>query len=188
MTIQNELKQVIRARRSVKDHYLDKPVTKETVLSLLDDAVWAPTHGKREPWRFIFVSPEDKSEFARDIASTYPEHMQENREAYLNEPNAFLIAIMQAPEKQKQWDENFSAMASLLHNFSLLAWTEGLGVCWKTNPHIYDEQVRKKLHVADTEPIVGFIHLGYFDTAAYEAEADERKRIDPREKLTTYPL
>src|SRR5699024_1819605 len=188
MTIKNELRKAILTRRSVKDGYIDKPVTKEAVLSLLDDAVWAPTHGKREPWRFIFVGPEDKQTFARDIASTYPEHMQENREAYLNEPNAFLIAIMQAPENQKQWDENFGAIASLLHNLSLLAWTEGLGVCWKTNPHIYDEQVREKLQVADNEKIVGFVHLGYFDPAIYEAEAEERKRTNPREKLSTYPF
>lgn len=49
----------IRERRSIKAGYIDKEVTQETVLNLLEDAVWAPNHGLREPWRFIFV-PADR--------------------------------------------------------------------------------------------------------------------------------
>lgn len=182
------LKELIRTRRSVKEAYTDQSVTKSTVLSLLNHSVWAPTHGKRQPWRFIFISPEDKAQFAHDISRTYSEDMQENREAYLNEPNAHLIVIMQAPKMEKQWDENFGAAASLIQNFSLLAWEQNLGVCWKTNPHIYDNQVRTILNINENEKIVGFLHLGYFDPSHYENDAKNRSRISAKEKLTTYPF
>lgn len=43
------LKKVIRDRRSVKKYYNHKPVAEETVIELLEDAVWAPTHGVRQP-------------------------------------------------------------------------------------------------------------------------------------------
>ncbi|MDY0406984.1 nitroreductase [Virgibacillus sp. 179-BFC.A HS] len=175
------LAQIIRDRRAVKKHYTDKPVTEEVVLDLLNDAVWAPTHQLRQPWRFIFVSPDQKSDFAKKVAATYPEERQENREAYLNEPNAFLIVVMKKGENQKQYDENFGATACMIENFWLLAWEQQLGVVWKTNPHIYDEAVADLLHVAEDEKIVGFLHLGYFDQ-----EPIIKKRTPAVEKFSRY--
>lgn len=157
------LAKIIRERRAIKKGYNDKKVTEETVRKLLNDARWAPTHGMRQPWRFIFVGEEELPVFAKRVAATYPEKMQENRENYLNEPNAILVAIMEVPELEKQWDENFGAIATMIQNFWLLAWEQQLGVVWKTNPHIYDEKVKNILGVGDREKIVGFIHLGYFD-------------------------
>lgn len=158
-----DLAKLIRARRSVKKDYTNRTVEENTILELLDSAVWAPTHGMRQPWRFIFVGADRKESFAKKVAATYPEEKQENREAYLNEPNALLVVIMDVPDNQKQYDENFGATASMIHNFQLLAWEQQLGVVWKTNPHIYDPVVKSTLDVEDEEKIVGFIHMGYFD-------------------------
>lgn len=160
---QTELAKIIRERRAVKKGYNDKKVTEEIVLDLLNDAIWAPTHGMRQPWRFIFVDADQKADFAKKIATTYPEEKQENREEFLNEPNAFLVVVMEAPEMQKQWDENFGATACMIQNFWLLAWEQELGVVWRTNPHVYEPKTKEILHVGDNERIVGFLHLGYFD-------------------------
>lgn len=154
---------VIRERRAVKKGYNVKPVTKEAVMELLEDAKWAPTHGMRQPWRFIFIDAEHLPSFAKQVANTYPEERQENREAYMNEPNAILAVIMQVPETQKQYDENFGATACMIENFWLLAWEKQLGVVWKTNPHLYDPKMKEILNVSDDEKIVGLLHLGYFD-------------------------
>ena len=159
----SELNRIIRTRRSVKKGYNDKEVKEETVRELLDAAIWAPTHGVRQPWRFIFVGKDALPDFAKKVAATYPEERQENREKYLNEPNAILVVIMEESDIPKQWDENFGATASMIQNFWLLAWERQLGMVWKTNPHIYDTKVRELLKVKDNEKIVGFIHLGYFD-------------------------
>lgn len=172
---------VIRERRAVKKGYNDKPVTKETVLKLLEDANWAPTHGMRQPWRFIFIDAKHKPGFAKQVAKTYPKERQANREAYMNEPNAFLAVIMQVPETQKQYDENFGATACMIENFWLLAWEKQLGVVWKTNPHIYDPKMKELLNVTDDEKIVGLLHLGYFDEKPVKKE-----RIPVVEKLSTF--
>lgn len=177
----SNLARIIRERRSVKKGYNNKEVTEETVLELLEDAIWAPTHGMREPWRFIFVGAKELPSFAKKVASTYPEERQQNREAYLNEPNAILVAVMEEPDIPKQWDENFGAISSLIQNFWLLAWEKQLGVVWKTNPHIYDEKVKEILQVADNEKIVGFIHLGYFDVAPAQKE-----RISIKDKFSRF--
>lgn len=176
-----KLSQIIRERRAVKRGYTDKEVTEEVVLELLDDAIWAPTHGMRQPWRFIFVHQDQKADFAKKVASTYPEEMQENREQFLNEPNAFLIVVMEEPDNQKQWDENFGATASMIQNFWLLAWEQELRVVWKTNPHIYDPKVAEILNVQDNERIVGFIHLGYFDK-----QPITKHRVAVEEKFSVY--
>ena len=183
MSIKNKstLASIIRERRAVKKGYTDKKVEEETVRELLDDAIWAPTHGMRQPWRFVFVGKDQLPSFAKKVASTYAKDMQQNREEYLNEPNAILVVIMEEPEAQKQWDENFGATASMIQNFWLLAWEQNLGVVWKTNPHIYDPRVKEILDVAENEKIVGFIHLGYFDK-----QPIKKDRITLDEKFTTY--
>jgi len=183
MNIQDKstLSTIIRERRAVKKGYTDKKVEEETVRTLLEDAIWAPTHGMRQPWRFVFVGKDQLPSFAKKVSATYSEDMQQNREDYLNEPNAILVVIMEEPEAQKQWDENFGATASMIQNFWLLAWEQNLGVVWKTNPHIYDPKVKEILNVADNEKIVGFIHLGYFDKKPIKKD-----RIALDEKFTSY--
>lgn len=175
------LARIIRDRRAVKKGYNDKSVKEETVLELLEDAKYAPTHKMREPWRFVFIDETQIETFAKKVAATYPMERQANREKVLLEPSAYLIVIMDAPEEQKQWDENFGATACMIQNFWLLAWEQELGAVWKTNSHIYDPTVRELLGVQDNEKIVGFIHLGYFDT-----QPDSKGRIPAVEKFTRF--
>ncbi|WP_068676263.1 nitroreductase [Oceanobacillus sp. Castelsardo] len=181
MEKENALLHIIRERRAIKKGYTDKKVTEEVVRDLLDSAIWAPTHGMRQPWRFIFVGEDELPTFAKEVASTYPEERRQNREDYLNEPNAILVAIMEDSEIEKTRDENFGAIASMIQNFWLLAWEKQLGVVWKTNPHIYDPKVKELLHVEDNEKIVGFIHLGYFDQAP-----EKKERISLNEKFIRF--
>lgn len=172
---------MIRERRSVKKGYTDKEVTEELVRDLLDTAIWAPTHGMRQPWRFIFVGKEELPTFARKVAATYPEERRQNREDYLNEPNAILVVVMEESDIPKQWDENFGATASMIQNFWLLAWEKQLGVVWKTNPHIYDPKVKEILKLKENERIAGFIHMGYFDKQPLRKD-----RISLDEKFTRF--
>ncbi|AXI07935.1 nitroreductase [Oceanobacillus zhaokaii] len=175
------LTKLIRERRAIKKGYTDKEVTEELVKELLDTAIWAPTHGLREPWRFVFIGENQLSTFAKKIAETYPVERQENRENYLNEPNAILVVIMEDSNIPKQSDENYGATAAMIQNFWLLAWEKQLGVVWKTNPHIYDPNVKEILNVAENEKIIGFLHLGYFSE-----EPIKKDRIAVDNKFTRF--
>ncbi|SFB05568.1 Nitroreductase [Lentibacillus halodurans] len=175
------LQKVISERRAVKKHYNNKPVAEETVMDLLENAVWAPNHGMRQPWRFIFVGPEHADAFAEKIAATYPNERKQNRLEYLREPTAFLIIVMDKADSQKQYDENFGATACMIQNFWLLAWEQQLGVVWKTNSHIYDPKVKRILNVEEHEKIVGFLHLGYFDE-----KPAKQDRISAVDKFTRF--
>lgn len=172
---------VIRERRSIKSGYLDKTVSQELILELLRDAVWAPNHGLREPWRFIFVPTEGKEQFVESLVQTYPIEQQENKRISFSQPAAFLIIVMEEDPRPKVYEENFGAVCSLIQNFQLLAWEQELGVVWKTNGHIYDPKVRKFLGVEPGEKIIGFLHLGYFDKAP-----EPRPRTEVEKKFTVY--
>lgn len=178
---QSALAQIIRERRAVKKHYNDKAVEESFVKSLLEDAIWAPTHGMRQPWRFVFIPKSEIPEFAKKIAATYPDEKQADRERYMNEPNAILAVIMEEPDIPKQWDENFGATASMIQNLWLLAWEQKLGMVWKTNPHNYRKEVQDLLGVKDNEKLVGLIHMGYFDRCPIR-----KPRIPLDDKFETY--
>ncbi|MDR0267528.1 nitroreductase [Paenibacillus sp.] len=175
------LAQIIRERRSIKTGYKNISVPQDLVLELLNDAVYAPNHKLREPWRFIFVPTEAKQLFALEMAQHYPDDMFENRIKYFNEPDAYLIIIMTESNNQKQQDEDFGAVSSMIQNFQLLAWERGLGSVWKTNPHIYDPQVKEMLGVGQGERIAGFLHLGFYNEAPGGAP-----RTPAEDKFTVY--
>jgi len=181
MASNDYLAKMIRERRSIKKGYTDKEVKEEIVRELLDTAIWAPTHGMRQPWRFIFVGAEELPQFAKQVADTYPEELKQNREDYLNEPSAILVVVMEEADITKQWDENFGATASMIQNFWLLAWEKQLGVVWKTNPHIYDQKVKEILKLKANERIAGFIHMGYF-----EEQPEKKERISVDEKFIRF--
>ncbi|KIL46399.1 nitroreductase family protein [Jeotgalibacillus campisalis] len=182
-TTSSQLSKVIRERRSIKTNYTSEPVQESLIMDILDDAVWAPNHGLREPWRFVFVSSKEKENFIEKLVQTFPKEMQENRRLYFNQPAAFLIIVMPEDPRYKQREEDFGAVSCLIQNIQLLAWEKKLGVVWKTNPHIVDPKVRSMLGVKPGEKIIGFLHLGFFKE---ESIPQARKRTNPLEKLTRF--
>ncbi len=63
----SQLAKIIRERRAVKKGYNHEEVKEETVFALLQDAIWAPNHGMRQPWRFIFVGQDRRPDFAKKL-------------------------------------------------------------------------------------------------------------------------
>jgi len=49
-----------------------RPVSKETIRSLLEAARWAPSSYNEQPWRFIVATGEEPAEFARLLACLVP--------------------------------------------------------------------------------------------------------------------
>lgn len=179
----NSIADVIRNRTTVKTGFIDKEVNQELVLSLLEDAVWAPNHKNREPWRFIFVSGERKGDFIEAVLECQEPAKHAARRKFEEVP-AFLIAVMDADPRQKVWEEDFAATSCLLQNFQLLAWEKELGVCWKTPAHIHDPKFRSAIGVKPGEKIIGVLHLGYFDKDIVGRR--KRERTNPVEKLTAF--
>lgn len=62
---------LIRERWSPRA-FADKPVPKETLLSLLEAARWAASSGNGQPWAFIVATKDDAAEFERMLGCLLP--------------------------------------------------------------------------------------------------------------------
>ncbi|WP_339161497.1 nitroreductase [Siminovitchia sp. FSL H7-0308] len=180
----NSIAEVIRERTSIKKGFIDKEISREQILSLLEDAVWAPTHGVREPWRFIFISGERREAFIEKVLTCVEPAKHESTRAKFGEVPVFLIAVVDDDPRQKIREEDFAAISCLLQNFQLLAWEQEIGVCWKTPAYIHDPRFRSALGVEPGEKIAGIMQVGYFDKEIVAKRS--RNRTNPAEKLTDF--
>ncbi|WP_163857159.1 nitroreductase family protein [Paenibacillus elgii] len=164
--------QTIRERRSIRA-FNRTPVPQDLVLQLLNDAVWAPNHGLREPWRFIYVgSAEGREKLAALTleASAHlkrvkllPSKLKEVMRKKLAEIPANLIVVMTEDKNEHKRDEDFAAVCCLMQNMQLLGWEQKLGMIWSTVDFIRSPVFRSGLGVREGERIVGILHMGFFD-------------------------
>ncbi len=62
---------LFRETREVRQ-FAERPVFRELILSILEDAVWAPNHKLREPWRFIYADGTAKQKLTAVSRTTAP--------------------------------------------------------------------------------------------------------------------
>lgn len=129
---------------SPKD-FLDRPVSQELILELLNHAVWAPNDGLREPWRFIFADNRN---------GKLMQGLQEHAPAYL------LVLVKEEADHHKR-EEDFAAVCCLIQNFRLLAHEQGLGVRSTLHDWMYDRSRAEKFGVLGNERIAAVLELGY---------------------------
>lgn len=115
--------EAIKGRRSVR-RFADRPVERERLERLVEAAIWAPSAGNAQTWRFVIVA--DK-ESALRIKTVSP--------GLLGDPAA-LVAICQdlaeARRRSGTLGETFLApvdAAMAAQNLLLAAHAEGLGAC-----------------------------------------------------------
>ncbi|OXM85743.1 nitroreductase family protein [Paenibacillus rigui] len=162
--VQGNVSELIKQRRTVRVFKSD-PVPTELLTELLNVAVWAPNHGHREPWRFILFQGEGRARIAEAMVQTYSgedleKHGAKKREYFMQVP-AHLVIVLKEDPRQKVWDEDYAAVCSLIQNFQLAAWEQGLGVVWKTNNYGYQPKFCEAIGVQPGEKIAGVLHVGY---------------------------
>jgi len=181
---ETELARIIQERRTIRE-FNGNPLDKATVTAILQAAVWAPFHSRKEPWRFILFMGEGRKTFANAVALTYSaEYKQRWGEwaynQYCNLMQAHMVVAFEADPRQKFWEDAFSATAALIQNIQLLSWERGVGTVWKTNECNWDPAFHKAVGINSNERIAGILHLGYFDKIP-----KPRKRT-PLASLLTY--
>ena len=75
----SEINELIKDRRTIyPEFFSERKVHKEQIELLLNNAIWAPSHGLTQPWRFKVFMDEGKvrlGEFLRELYwKTTPEH------------------------------------------------------------------------------------------------------------------
>ncbi|MBD2844130.1 nitroreductase [Paenibacillus sp. IB182496] len=167
--------EAIKARRTIKQFKPDA-VEEALLRELLEVAVWAPNHRLREPWRFACYVGDGRESLVQAIRRHAKK--RKNLDYYRSVP-VHLLVVMQESEPGCKWDEDFSAVSSLIQNLQLAAWEQGLGAVWKTDPFTQNPDFKAELGVQAGEKIVGLMLLGYPEQVP---QAQPRTALD--EKLT----
>jgi nitroreductase len=146
-----ELKEVIKARRSVRD-YEDKPVPEDKLLRVLEAARLAPSGGNGQPWKFIVVRDSKRRQQLAKAASG---------QTFVAKAPVVIAAVATIPERLQQCGVPAYAvdLAIAVDHMTLAAVDEGLGTCWIGA--FSQEETRDILKVPAKYQIVALLPLGY---------------------------
>lgn len=177
------VKEAIRGRRSIK-LFNGQPVDREDLMEIINDAVWAPNHGNRQPWRIVLATGEEL-EAVKDLIREYavPEWKELAEDVLAKKmqkfvtPGAYAFVIVPQDVRQKERYEDFAAASSFIQNIQLLAWDRGIGACWKTPNWIDNPKFREALGTKPEERIISMLQFGYFDIIPKEKPRKSAEEI-----------
>ncbi len=177
------VREAIIGRRSIKK-FNGQPVDREDLMNIIDNAVWAPNHKNREPWRLVVGCGKEIFDLHRLLRDTaipkWKELSEETLEKQMQKftlAGAFVFVIVPEDVRQKQRLEDYAAASILIQNIQLLAWDYGIGSCWKTPDFLDDPAFRKALGVTPGERIIAMLQLGYFDELPKAVERKKAQEI-----------
>ena len=147
--------ELLRTRRSCKD-FADTPVTRETLLEIIEDTRHSPLSGTKMPWRFVLTTERQVIDRICEGGGAWK---------WLNSAPAAL-AVVTDPSATRYWLENCSVAA---YSILLGAAARGLGARWGA---VYqsdnaEESARRQQHIRDllsipnNQAIPMLIALGY---------------------------
>ncbi len=176
------IKDLIKKRVSISK-FNNSPVDAKLIVNLLDDAVYAPNHKMREPWRFVLLEKEGKDEFVfRYISRLRLDQKSEMIDMMAKVFSAPIVLAVIMPTQPDIRDEleDMQAGAAMIQNFLLLATESGLATSWKTPKYIESDIFKDAMHLELNEIVLALIMIGYSDL---EGKPKPRKKAS---ELITY--
>lgn len=182
----SEITEVIKNRRTIyPEQYTERKIHKEIVEDVLNNAIWAPTHGKTQPWRFQVFMNESRNELSSFLSGLYAEQYQ--GEAFnevkfnklKNRPlqSPVVIAVTMTPDVNKKISEieEVEAVACAIQNMYLTCTAYGIGGFWSTPKLMYTKEMNSFLELKEGEKCLGLFYMGY---PAIEWPKGQRKPIE----------
>lgn len=157
--------------------------------TLIRVASHVPDHGRLAPWRFILYRGSAREDVGRkllELAESRDGPLPENRrnqELTRFSRAPLVIGVVSSPKdspKIPQWEMFLSGGAAAM-SLVLAANAMGYGTNWITNWYSEVEEGRALLGLAPQERVVGFVHVG-----SYESQGPERPRPDIATLVSDY--
>lgn len=189
----SEITEIIKDRRTIyPEFFSDRKVHKEQIERLLNNAIWAPTHGMTQPWRFQVFMQEGKDKLGQFMRELYLKKIpkEEQKEIKLNRmtdrPNRASAVIVVNMERQKEERipeiEEVEAVACAIQNMYLTCTAYGLGGFWSTPKLIYTKEMNEFLGLGEKDKCLGLFYVGY---PAQDWPKGQRKPIEYLTKWIT---
>jgi nitroreductase len=188
MTSINILNEIIRTRRAVfpPSFKTGEEIPDDVLHTILENANWAPTHKRTEPWRFIVFRKQGLFRLADWMIDDYLKHSGEAfsemkakkiRQKIL-QSCAVIAIVMQRHEESglPEWEE-IAAVSCAVQNLWLSAHAHGLGGYWSTPGTI--NRIGKFLKLSIDQRCLGYFYLGIPN----ESDIAEGKREPVTDKI-----
>jgi len=168
----SEISDLIKDRRTIyPEQFSDREIHKEQIEVILNNAIWAPTHGLTQPWAFkVFLND------GRKKLSTFQSEFYKNntaKESYnsmiynklKNRPlmagAVIAVSLKRNPESTVSELEEIEAVACAFQNMHLTCTAWGLGGFWATPKLIYSSAMNTFLGIDSTDKCLGLFYIGY---------------------------
>lgn len=168
----SEVIELIKDRRSIKpETYTDRIVHREIVESVLNSAIWAPSHGMTQPWRFKVFREEGLTKLGTALKEIYdattPEdsYKSEKIEKLVRrtETVSVIVAICMErdPREYIPEVEEIEAVACGVQNMMLHCTAHGLGSFWSSPKLCYTDEMKSFLELGPKDRCLGLFYMGY---------------------------
>jgi nitroreductase len=138
-----KFEEVIKKRRSIRK-YKETPISRESILKVLEAARIAPSAGHRQPWHFIVV----EDSFTREKLA--------GRSSWAAKAPVIIVGVAD-PVVSPTWYMNDLGIA--FEHIVLAATDLGLGTCWMGQTR-RDAEVKEILEIPDEYKVIALTPLG----------------------------
>ncbi|MEN8928875.1 MAG: nitroreductase [Flavobacteriales bacterium] len=187
----SEITEVIKNRRTIyPEQYSERSIHKEIVEDVLNNAVWAPTHGKTQPWRFHVFMNESKIDLSDFLSGLYTQEYQGDdfnsmkydkmKNRPISAPVVIAVTMTPDPKEKIPEIEEIEAVACAIQNMHLTCTAYGIGGFWSSPKIMQTPQMNTFLEIGEKDKCVGLFYMGY---PAIEWPKGQRK---PIEYVTTW--
>jgi nitroreductase len=168
----SEITAIIRDRRSIyPEQFSKRKIHREQIELLLNNAIWAPSHGLTQPWRFVVLQDNALVKLSEVLGSAYlsetPKELQNDKKLIklINRPKlaTAVIALIVDREKDTKISEadDFAAVACAVQNMHLTATAQGIGGFWSSTNMVKTQQFREFVSLTEQQVCIGLFYLGY---------------------------
>jgi nitroreductase len=168
----SEITEIIRDRRSIyPEQYSKRKIHREQIELLLNNAIWAPSHGLTQPWRFVVLQDNALMKLSEVLGNAYlaetPKELQNDKKLIklINRPklaSAVIALIVEREETTKISEaDDFAAVACAVQNMHLTATAQGIGAFWSSTNMVKTNQFRTFLALNEQQSCIGLFYLGY---------------------------
>lgn len=181
-----QINELIKNRRSIfPKSYIDKPIPKEIIQQVLENANWAPTHKLTEPWRFKVFRGDALAKLGQQLSEVYKtitpaekfsemKYKKPQKKAALSDTMIAICMQRDPKESIPEWEE-VAAVGAAVQNMYLTCTAYDIGCYWSSPGTI--KYLDEFLKLKEGEKCLGFLYMGYHEMPKIEGM---RRSIDEK--------
>lgn len=170
----SEFTDLVKNRRTIfPEQFSSRKVQKDQIEYILNNAIWAPTHGNTQPWSFKVFTEKGLDKLSNFLGKTYleltPKENQDDQKLAklitrpLKSSVVIAVCLNRAENSKIEELEEIEAVACAIQNMYLSCTAYGLGSFWATPKLIYSKNMNDFLELRENDKCLGLFYIGYPD-------------------------